>query len=67
MFSASIDWADGNSSAPGVIVPDGTGGFRVTGTHSYGTTGMYAVRVTIQDGTGPSAATTGTVRCSGTA
>jgi hypothetical protein len=64
LFTASIDWADGSTSA-GTIEPDGSGGFRVVGTHRYGSTGLRSVRVTIQDGAGRSAVTSGTARVMG--
>src|SRR5262249_36817269 len=61
IFSAMIDWADGGTSA-GSVVSDGSGGFRVGGSHHYARTGLFSVRVTVQDAAGTSANTIGTVR-----
>jgi ELWxxDGT repeat protein len=61
LFSATIDWADGSTS-DGTIATDGSGGFRVGGSHHYARTGLFSVRVTVQDAAGTSASTVGTVR-----
>jgi ELWxxDGT repeat protein len=59
--TAGIDWADGTNS-PGTILPDGSGGFQVVGSHSFSHVGLHTVRITIQDADGRSTTTTGTVR-----
>jgi hypothetical protein len=61
LFTAMIDWADGSTSA-GDVTADGTGGFRVGGSHKYAKAGLYSVKVTLQDVSNDSATTTGTVR-----
>src|SRR2546425_1889404 len=47
-YSAQIDWGDGSSSA-GTVSASSAGGFDVTGTHTYHSTGQAAVNVTIKD------------------
>jgi hypothetical protein len=63
-FTASIDWADGSTSA-GTVEADGSGGFRVSGHHRYATTGLRSVKITISDTSGRSATATGTARVMG--
>ena len=50
-YSAVIDWGDGTSST-GYVISDGSGGFKVRGTHSYGyeATLSYSVRIIRQNG-----------------
>jgi hypothetical protein len=52
-FTAMIDWGDHTSSA-GTVVANGTGGFTVTGTHTYSTHGTLAslIQVNADDGAG---------------
>jgi len=59
-FTAAITWADGTSSA-GVISANSTGGYSVTGTHTYGIVGTESIRVDIRDGAGGSAQAISTV------
>lgn len=47
-YSATINWGDGTITT-GIILPDGSGGFSVTGTHSYGDEGTENVSVAISD------------------
>ena len=47
-FAASIDWADGTTSA-GTIVANAAGGFDVTGSHTWRVGGYKAVSVRISD------------------
>src|SRR5205823_5543674 len=47
-FSATVAWGDGTTSA-GAVSADGSGGFQVTGSHTYADEGNYAVQVTIYD------------------
>src|SRR5207244_645063 len=53
-FSATIAWGDGMTSA-GSITANGTGGFDVSGTHTYTALGTFTVTVTIHDAGGSSA------------
>jgi hypothetical protein len=53
-FSATINWGDGTNSA-GIITANGSGGFDVTGSHTYAIGGSLSVVVTIQDVGGSSA------------
>ncbi|MDT4917498.1 MAG: hypothetical protein QOH89_2198, partial [Pseudonocardiales bacterium] len=59
-FTAAIDWGDQTSSAGAVAAADG-GGFRVTGSHTYATTGSQAVSVTIHDSGGASVSAGSTI------
>jgi hypothetical protein len=47
-YSATITWGDGNTSA-GAVTANGSGGFNVSGSNTYGQEGSYTVGVTIQD------------------
>jgi ELWxxDGT repeat protein len=58
--TASIDWADGTTSA-GTIQTDGSGGLKVLGSHRFGRIGLHSVRISIQDSAGRSVTATGTV------
>src|SRR5207302_1308814 len=49
-YQASIAWGDGSSST-GTISTDPSGGYDVSGSHSYTDEGMNAITVTIQDAT----------------
>jgi PKD repeat protein len=61
-FAATIDWGDGISSG-GTVASNGSGGWVVSGTHTYADEGSYNVKTTIAvDGTiEPSATTVATV------
>ena len=48
-FVASINWGDGTAPSGGVIVPVGTTGFDVEGSHTYANPGTYPVKVTLTD------------------
>jgi streptogramin lyase len=50
-YSATINWGDG-TTAPGTIVPNGSGGYFVEGLYNYDDEGQYAITVTIQDSGG---------------
>jgi hypothetical protein len=58
-YTAIIGWGDGTSSA-GTITPNPSGGFDVTGTHSYTGTGTFTITTSITDigGSNISAAST---------
>jgi hypothetical protein len=53
-YSASIAWGDGKSSA-GAVSANGSGGFTVSGTHTYAVLGPYTVAVSIKDAGGSQA------------
>ena len=48
-FTASINWGDGTAPSAGTITANGTGGFNVTGTHTYVNPGTFNVDVTVAD------------------
>ena len=56
-YSATISWGDQSTSA-GSIVAGNTGGFTITGSHTYVEEGSYIVTVKINDAGGASATTT---------
>src|SRR6185437_3915155 len=53
-YTAMIDWGDGSSDA-GTIAADGSGGFQVTGTHTYAEEGTNPITVSITDAGGSTA------------
>ncbi len=57
-FSATISWGDGSSS-PGTISANQSGGFDVSGSHSYTIEGALAFSVAITDNGGSAVAVTG--------
>jgi cyclophilin family peptidyl-prolyl cis-trans isomerase len=64
-FTATIDWGDNTPTSTGTVAVASGGGFQVTGTHTYATTGTFAPAVTIVDNNpaGPNAtAATATTR-----
>ncbi|PYS85384.1 MAG: hypothetical protein DMF67_01605 [Acidobacteria bacterium] len=58
-FTAIIDWGDGTTSA-GTITPNASGGFDVTGAHTYTGAGVFTITTSIRDvgGSSISAAST---------
>jgi hypothetical protein len=62
-YTASIAWGDGTISE-GTITPDGTGGFNVTGTHTYAAAGIFNTLLAIVDDGGSSASADGVVTVS---
>ncbi len=51
-FTATIDWGDGSSSSTGTLTSNGSGGFLVSGTHTYDAAGEIAsIAVSIVDTT----------------
>jgi hypothetical protein len=60
-FSATIDWGDGATTA-GTITANGSGGFDVGGTHTYTSTGTFAITVTIHDAGGSAVVVHSTAR-----
>jgi hypothetical protein len=57
-FTASIDWGDGQTS-PGFVRAGASGGFEVTGTHTYPVAGNYSTTASIVDTAGSTASATG--------
>ena len=58
-YSATIVWGDGTQSA-GTVSAGQNGGFVVSGTHTYATTGSYETTVSIADAGGSTAVVLGT-------
>jgi hypothetical protein len=56
-YTATIDWGDGTAGT-GVVSKNGSGGFNVSGTHTYAAIGASPVIVTINDVGGESATAT---------
>jgi hypothetical protein len=48
-FTASINWGDGTAPSAGTVIVNPSGGFQVTGTHTYATTGTFNVDVQVAD------------------
>lgn len=48
-FTASINWGDGTAPSAGTIATNGSGGFNVTGTHTYTNPGTFNVDVQVAD------------------
>ena len=48
-FTAVISWGDLTLPTPGTVTANGVGGFDVSGTHTYASTGPFAVTTTIND------------------
>jgi hypothetical protein len=48
-YTATIFWGDGSKQSPGQVARDGTGGFTVSGSHTYGESGAYSIKVSIRD------------------
>lgn len=66
-FTASINWGDGSAATAGVVAANGAGGYDVSGSHQYATTGTFSVGVTINSAGGSTAAATTTILVYGTA
>ncbi|HEY7935352.1 MAG TPA: choice-of-anchor Q domain-containing protein, partial [Solirubrobacteraceae bacterium] len=58
-YTATINWGDGSTS-PGTINDVPSGGFNVTGSHTYASVGVYQTTVTITDLGGSTATAAGT-------
>jgi IPT/TIG domain len=48
-FSATINWGDGSSASAGTVTAAPSGGFVVTGTHTYASIGSFTTTVSISD------------------
>jgi hypothetical protein len=57
-FMATVDWGDGSTS-PGFVRAADSGGFEVTGTHTFTAAGNYTTTVSIVDTAGSTASATG--------
>ncbi|MGI8429566.1 MAG: hypothetical protein ACR2OB_09745 [Solirubrobacteraceae bacterium] len=64
-FSAQITWGDGAKTF-GTVTAAPIGGFDVSGTHSYGSAGSFAVSVSIADVGGSTATASATATITGT-
>ena len=62
-YSATINWGDGHVSS-GTVTANATGGFNVSGTHTYTEAGNYSIGVAIQDVGGASTSGTGSAAVS---
>jgi hypothetical protein len=60
-FTATIDWGDATPSTAGTVSANGSGGFNVTGIHTYANEGSYLLTLQIADMSGNLASATGTV------
>jgi Bacterial Ig-like domain (group 3)/Calx-beta domain/FG-GAP-like repeat len=59
-FTASINWGDGTAPTAGSVTANGSGGFNVTGTHTYATSGTFNVDTEVADSNGNFARTRST-------
>ena len=48
-FTANINWGDGTAPSAGTVSANGSGGFNVTGTHTYANAGNFNVDVQVAD------------------
>jgi hypothetical protein len=58
-YAAAINWGDGTSS-PGTVTPNPSGGFDVSGSHTYAEESSYNISVSVIDLGGSGATVTGT-------
>jgi hypothetical protein len=63
-FSATVTWGDGTAT-PGVVSAPASGGFAVTGPHTYAASGSHAITVSITDVGGASTTALGTAIVTG--
>ena len=66
-YSATIDWGDNKTSTGTISGPDSHGVFTVTGSHLYGSSGVFTVKSTISHDSAPTAATNSTADVSAAA
>jgi Bacterial Ig-like domain (group 3) len=62
-YTATINWGDGTTSNA-AIVSNSNGGFDLTGTHTYATTGVRSLSITTSDSGGSSVTVTETITTS---
>src|SRR4029453_15173965 len=60
-FPGAINWGDLTLPTPGTVTANATGGFDVSGAHTYTSTGTFTVTTTIIDVGGSSATTSCTI------
>jgi uncharacterized protein (TIGR03118 family) len=60
-FNATINWGDGMFS-PGIVSALGSGGFAVSGSHTYFSSGVKGITIQIVDATGKSTSASGLAR-----
>jgi hypothetical protein len=63
-FSATINWGDSTTSA-GTVTPNASGGFDVTGNHTYAAPGTFTITTSIRDVGGASISGTSTATVAG--
>lgn len=56
-FTVTIDWGDGTPLSPGIVAANSSGGFQVTGSHTFAQAGNFRVHVLIEDTGGSTART----------
>lgn len=59
-FTATINWGDGSAQTAGVVSANVSGGFNVTGTHTYAAAGTFNVDIQVADSNGNFARTRST-------
>jgi uncharacterized repeat protein (TIGR01451 family) len=57
-YTATIDWGDGSAPSIGTVSANASGGFDVTGSHTYAASGTFTVTTQSQDAGGASAPAT---------
>jgi len=57
-YSATIDWGDGSPASAGTVSADGSGGFVVSGSHTYPALGPHTAHISIVDVGGSTATAT---------
>jgi hypothetical protein len=65
-YMVTINWGDGTPTSSGLIAPNGTGGWSVTGSHKYAKpSNGYSMTVTINDDGGAQKSTTSVLKATG--
>ena len=60
-YTATIDWGDGSTPSPVSLTAAVNGLYRVTGAHTYATTGNYTAAIALADADGTTASASSTV------
>jgi len=61
-YVATVNWGDGTPADSNTsIVANGSGGFNIIGTHTYGASGTFAIQVAVQDGDPERASSSGSI------